>query len=210
VNIKTFHPFLNLMKNREKTWVTHYDLQIFKMTNMKFEIIEHETNALLYSSKDNHRGNKVFKNVVDYLDDLEQKTSKKLVKPLRSSLWGVLTQKNKKFHRVKKSETFDIGEVHVESLQYSKDLTIVETVDKHNVFYSSWARCGVFLTGYCRLQMMKTLLKCANLDDIIYINCDGFTSTAKQEHLPISNKKGDFKLVKSGPCKVGKNIITFD
>ena len=190
------------------SWYTHHDLNIAKLLNMKIVLIENETKALLYESKNCIRGNKCFENVIDYIDKLEKnKNISKYMKTIRTSLFGVLTSKNKKYNIIKHDEQIECSDFLLESIVDSQKSTVVETIDKNNIFKYSWARCGIFLTAYCRIKMIQVLLKC-NLDDIIQINTDGFISKTIIKDLKISKDMGDWKIKHTGDCIVqNKNIV---
>ena len=191
------------------SWYTQHDLNAAKELKIKINIEENVTNALLYHSKDCLRGNKTFETYINYIDNLEKKNvdSKKYLKPIRNALWGCLTEKNKKIHIVTQSETFDLSDYHLESIVDNENSTVIKTIDKHEIFKYSWARCGIFLTSYCRLHMIKILLKC-NIDDIVYINTDGFVSKSEIVELKISNNMGDFKIKQKGFCIVkNKSVV---
>ena len=192
----------------KKSWYTHHDLNIAKLLNMKIVLVEHETNALLYASKNCIRGNKCFENVIDYIDKLEKNQSiSKYMKPIRTALFGVTTAKNKKYNIVKHDEKIECSDFLLESIVDSEKSTVVETIDKNNIFKYSWARCGVFLTAYCRLKMIQILLKC-NLDDIIQINTDGFISKTIIKDLKITKDMGDWKIKHTGDCIIkNSNVV---
>jgi hypothetical protein len=205
VTIKTHHKLWNMKK---QGWFTHYDLQIAKLLNMTFSINENRTNAVNYASKDCLRGNKTFEAFVSYFTDLEKKTSKEYVKPIRNSLWGFFSKKNKVIKRFKKGEYIDIDNYDVKSLVNGKSTTTIEMADITDIFKFPWARCSIFLTAYCRLQMIKTLLQ-LDMNDIVCVNTDGFVSKKKQPHLPISDEIGEWKVKQYGNCKVinSNNVI---
>ena len=190
------------------SWYTHHDLNIAKLLNMKIVLVENETNALLYESKNCIRGNKAFENVIDYIDKLEKnKNISKYMKPIRTSLFGVMTSKNKKFNIVKHNEKIECSDFLLESIVDSEKATTIQTIDKNNIFKYSWARCGVFLTAYCRLKMIQILLKC-NLDDIVQINTDGFISKTIIKDLKISKDMGDWKIKHTGDCTIqDSNVV---
>jgi hypothetical protein len=199
-NVHKFWP-----KGKKSDWYTHYDLNIAKLLGMTYTIVEDETNALLYHPKDCLRGNKVFKTFMEYFDKLGQQDEeiRKMVKPIRNSLWGFFARKNVNYKLLKKGDTFDYSDHFIESMvNETNGSTRLETVEKTNIFKYGYARFSVFLTGYCRYQMILILLKCKNMDDIVCINTDGFISKSTQAHLPLSDKMGDFKIKQSGDCTV--------
>ncbi len=194
----------------KKSWYTHHDLNIAKLLYMTIVLVENETNALLYESKNCIRGNKAFENVIDYIDKLEKnKNTSKYMKPIRTALSGVLASKNKKYHIVKHDEQIECSDFLLESIVDSEKSTTIQTIDKNNIFKYSWARCTVFLTAYCRLQMIKILLNC-DLDDIIQINTDGFISKTIIKDLKISKDMGDWKIKHTGDCTIqDSNVVTW-
>lgn len=207
VTVNTHHKFWNMKK---QGWFTHFDLEIAKLLNMKVSINEHKTNAILYASKDCLRGNKTFEEFVDYFTDLEKKTSKDYVKPIRNSLWGFFSKKNKVIKRFKKGDSIDIDNYDIKSMVNGNNTTTIEMTDNTDIFKFPWARCSIFLTAYCRLQMMRIILNCKNIDDIVCINTDGFVSKTQQSQLVISDEIGDWKIKQSGDCKViNSNTVIF-
>lgn len=205
--IKTHH---KLWTKKKFGWFTHYDLQIAKMLKLEFALVENKTNAALYSSADCIRGNKAFSEFVEYFTDLEKKTSKAYVKPIRNSLWGFLSSKNKKYVRVKKGDSIDIDGFDIKCMINDESVSKLEVADKVDIFKYPWARCSIFLTAYCRLQMMKILFECDNIDNIVQINTDGFISTTTQANLKLSNDIGDWKIKQFGDCTVNaSNKVNF-
>ncbi len=190
-------------------WYTHYHLKAFRLLGMTFKIKEGETNALLYGSAGCHHGDKVFKPYIDFLDDLEKnkKVSKEYIKPLMNQIHGFMSSKNKKFHRLKKTDVLDIDDLHLESIVNYDGITIAETTDKVNIFKFPWARVSPFLTAYAQLKMIEVLVK-QNPDDIVYINTDGFISKTKP-NLIYSEHMGDFKIPHVGDCTIGTRTVVF-
>jgi hypothetical protein len=207
VTIKTHHKLWNMKK---QGWFTHFDLQIAKMLHMDFSINEHQTNAVLYPSSDCIRGNKAFDEFVTYYTDLENKTSKDYVKPIRNSLWGFFSKKNKVIKRFKKGDFIDIDNYDIKAMINGNNTTTIEMTDNTDIFKFPWARCSIFLTAYCRFQMMKFILDCKNLDDIVAINTDGFVSKTQQNQLVVNDSIGFWKIKQRGNCKViNSNTIIF-
>lgn len=206
VLIKTHH---ELWRMKNKGWFTHYDLQIAKMLNIKFELNENKTNVLLYSSKDCIRGNKAFSEFVEYFTNLENSTNKDYVKPIRNALWGYLSSNNATRKRVKNSENIDVDGYLIKEFQSGKNTSTIKMVNKTDIFKYPWARCSIFLTAYCRFQMMKIILDCDKIENIVCINTDGFVSKTKQD-LKISNEIGDFKIKQYGNCTINdSNHVVF-
>jgi len=181
-----------------------------KLLNIEYKIKQNVTNALLYYANDCLRGNKTFQPFVKYMTDLENVTGKEYIKPIRNALWGFMSLKNKNVIRLKGSDTIDVSDLFVDNIVNNKNVTVVKTVETSNIFKYSWARCSIFLTAYCRFQMIKIILQCPNLDDIILINTDGFISKTIQPHLVISPNIGDFKLKTQGGCIIhNSNNVVF-
>jgi hypothetical protein len=83
-----------------------------------------------------------------------------------------------------------------------------EVVKKNNVFKYNFARV-CFITSFCRLKMLETILECG-LDNIAYINTDGFASLIEQPSLKISENNGDWSMKKYSKCVVNNsNSVIF-
>ena len=110
--------------------------------------------------------------------------------------------------RIPKSETIDLNEYHLNKVEFNENTTMVEVVKKNNVFKYNFARV-CFITSFCRLKMVETVLECG-LDNIAYINCDGFASLVEQSSLKVSDKMGDWKVKQYAKCVVNNsNSVVF-
>jgi hypothetical protein len=184
---------------KKASWFTHYDLTMAKLCKVKIEIVENKTNALMYGSSNCLRGNKVFTSFVTYFDDLKQQGFE--VKDISTSLWGYLSSHNITRERItKQNKEIDISDYHIEEYDYINDTAIVKLQDRVNIFKYPWARCSIFLTAYCRLQMMKILMTID--EEIVCVNTDGFITTKKVKNISFSSKIGDFKVKHQGDCDV--------
>ena len=205
------HP---LIKNRAAyQWVTHYDLQLFQLVGVKFELFEGETNTILYPERMN--GQKVFNNYFDFLNTIENKKAAKIYK---NTLWGALSEKN--YCKIQTSsrakDPVDISGMYVKYINTnveSKDnITIINYIDKAHVFkYPSWCRVGVFLTACARFNMMRIILKHFTLDNIYSIRTDGLVVNAVTDSFKplIGADIGQFKIVNSGKFTLKSGIVTF-
>jgi hypothetical protein len=130
------------------------------------------------------------------------------MKSLANSLWGSCCSKNKFIKRVPKTETIDLSEFHLNQVEFNENTTMVEVVKKNNVFKYNFARV-CFISSFCRLKMVETVLDCG-LDNIAYINTDGFASLVEQPSLKISDKMGEWKVKKYVKCVVNNsNSVVF-
>ena len=194
-------------------WLSHHDLKIAKMLGVSLKIDESGINFLNYDPKKCLSGFSVFKDYFDKCNEYVSKCKsndvlKKSMKSLMASLWGSCCSKKKIVKRIPKSETIDLNEYHLNKVEFNENTTMVEVVKKNNVFKYNFARV-CFITSFCRLKMVETVLECG-LDNIAYINCDGFASLVEQSSLKVSDKMGDWKVKQYAKCVVNNsNSVIF-
>jgi hypothetical protein len=195
-------------------WVTHHDIRVAKMLNVKLHIDENCINALLYDNESRISGKKVFG---DYFQKCSEwltatKGNEKMTKSIKSvmnAVWGCMCSKKKVSKRVPNTELIELEHHHLNYLNRHKDFTEVKLVEKNNVFKYAWARVSL-ITSYARYKMVETLLSFDSLDDIVYVNTDGIISTKEQPTLKVSDKVGDWSLDFHKNCKVKNgNIVIF-
>jgi hypothetical protein len=193
------HPFFSCVGLDKPEWVTHFDLTAAKLLGVKFNIVERQTNALLYPSKNCIKGNHSFGKLADFLYELKKKGED--VKDLLVCINGVFAQKLVKRHRLTGDDTADIDDEFIEELVETEKITTIKTTPrKGKIFKYSDARISPFLTAYVRLQMTRLLLK-QPLETVMSVNTDGWVSSIPRDDLKYTVEMGDFK-VHQGNCKV--------
>jgi hypothetical protein len=214
VVLETNHKFFNY-KIGKSAWFTHHDLKIAKMLKLKFSIDETCINTLIYDVKNCVSGYKAFRDYFDkcseWVENAEtQGVPKKIVKSLMNSLWGSMCSKKKVVKRVSKDEVIELDNHHLNRIEFNEITTMLELVQKTDVFKFSWARV-CFITSFCRYQMVKTILSFENINDVVYVNTDGFISKINQPTLKISDKIGDWSCDSYKKCKVlNGNSVLFE
>lgn len=215
VVVKSNHKLFNYRIGKT-LWFSHHDMKIAKMLGAKLEIVEHCINFLNYDPKKCLSGYQTFKDYFDKCQEWIEKAEsfgveKKDIKITMNSLWGGMCGKKKIVKRVCNKEvgTIDLNIYHLNEHIPLKDYTVVELVEKSNNFKYNWARLGTFITSFCRLKMVETILACG-LDNIVYINTDGFASVVEQPTLKVSEKMGDWSCDKYDGCVVyNSNCVKF-
>jgi len=178
-------------------WFSHYDLEIFKLLDIKVSMSSKDTNHLYYSSKTRLNGN-ILKDYVEKLYNMRGEVDEKYelnVKLFLSSIYGCLCEKNKKTQYGSKEHPVDTGDDFISEVQPTHKGITIETVDTRKIFKHDYARIS-FITAYCRLKMIQTLLKHCDLEKLVAVNTDGFATTEEIKTLTISPKIGDWKVKK--------------
>jgi len=213
VILESNHKLFNYKINKSM-WVTHHDIRVAKMLNVKLRIDENCINALLYDNESRISGKKTFG---DYFQKCSEwlessKGDEKMTKSIKSvanSLWGCLCSKKKVSKRVPNSELIELEHHHLNYLHRHKDFIEVKLVEKNNVFKYTWARVSL-ITSYARYKMVETLLSFQNIEDICYVNTDGLISTKEQPTLHVSDKIGDWSCKFYTKCHVKNgNVVIF-
>ncbi|HEY9705373.1 MAG TPA: hypothetical protein V6C58_23240, partial [Allocoleopsis sp.] len=180
------------------SWYNHFDLQVFKLLNIDFEIKETDNNHLFYSSEKRING-KIFKKYVDELYKIKcncPEEYKDDVKLFLSSIYGSMCKKNTNTQYATFQEPLDIENNLINSIEPTEKGAILETIDINNIFSTDYARVS-FITAYCRYKMIQILINnVKNFDNIIHLNTDGFTTKTEIKTLPISSEIGKFKVKK--------------
>jgi hypothetical protein len=210
--ITSTNPKLNkFFRFNRKNKYTHHDINCAKLLKFKVELIHDEqSNCLMYDSSARIQGHQVYGPTINYLYELKQKIP--ATKMIMSSLWGSHSQKNVKKVRQdnETTEIINLDENYkIETIEKYNDCCKVKMVGQKNIFKSSYGRLGTFLTSYCRLCIVKTMLEnVKNTDNIVKIHTDGWTVI--NEEIPkelLSNNIGKFKIEKQGNCII-ENVNT--
>lgn len=213
VILKSNHKLFNYKINKS-IWVTHHDLKVAKMLNVEYRIDENCINALLYEANTRVSGFTVFRDYFQKCGEwIEQADNfnvpKKSVKYVMNAVWGCMCAKKKVTKRVPIEEIIEIENHHLNHVEFNSNCTVVKLVDKKDVFKYNWARVS-FITAYARYKMIETLLSFESLDDIVYVNTDGFISLKEQPSLKVSDKMGDWSCKHYEGCEVKNgNTVSF-
>ena len=190
------HKFLKLKP--EMDWYTHYDLQAFKLLGLDIELSETKNNHLFYSANTRICG-RLLKPYVDELYQARMEVDEEYkgdIKMFLSTIYGSMCEKNKRKYFASSKNEIDIGDDFINFIQPSDNGVLLETTSSQKIFKNNYARVS-FITAYCRLQILKLIIKYVpNQDDIIMINTDGFATKTKIDNIPIGTKMGEFKVQK--------------
>lgn len=198
------HDYFSNFKTGIAQWVTQNDLRAAKVLEVKYEIIENQTNALLYESKQTVKGSHVFDKYCNFLYKL--KKSGEDVKDLTVSIWGVFATKNYKRYRVTGEETVDLAsDEQIDEIYENSDISMMKTVPiSGKIFKYSMARFTPFLTSYTRLKMIEVLVLQPK-DTVLMINTDGFISSIPRNDLTFSDEMGNWKKY-NGNCIIENSM----
>lgn len=217
INTKTYFPygvykckitsdseFINIEMQKNIRWHSHFILTIVKQSGGKVEMFKDGMNHIAYDTQ-RINGNIAFKSYADWAFKLRKEAKeeyKSESKLYTSSLWGILSAKNKKVKRFQKDELIDIDKYNFEQLIPCKNggYTVYYS-KKRKIFKTPYGRIGCFLVGYCRLKLFE-IAKKLNYE-IVMINTDGMILKGKTEipKLPtdmIGAEAGKFKIINHG------------
>lgn len=199
------------LEDQKYSWYTHYALTMYKRMGLKIDLcFDGHINHISYDSKSRITGEKVFKPYVDYMYNLRLEGAD--TKPFLNSLWGVLCSKNTKKVYVSGDDCIYVGDHFLNYVEHVNDnIDIIEMTDAVNVFKFPYARLGCFLTSYCQMKIIETIYNNVNnVQNVVYVNCDGFVALEEVKSLSISKKLGDWKLKTYDHCNITKTKINFD
>ena len=176
-----------LFKFNNSNYYTSIDIFNAKELKLNVELIKDDKPNFLYYTRDKLiTFGEVFNNYIDLLFPLKEKKVK-FSKAILNILWGALCEKDKIKTFItdsfKMEEDEDILEIYP---TINDDGHIIKTIKINNMYKTSYARLGTFLTSQARRHMAKLALP--HKDDIKRIQTDGFLITKS-----IHNKK-DVKL----------------
>ena len=202
----TNNEYNKFFRFNNKNYYTHYDLTLAKLLKFKITIIDNNgSNCIVYDKNKRIQASKMYGSTIKYLYKIKQETKDVYVKKIISSLWGAHCKKIKNKTYYKYGEEMNIDENILDIHKNEKGLKII--TNKHeNVFSNNYARVGTFLTSYCRLQMVKMMLKHFKIENIIRIHTD--SCTIINQEIPkvlLGTNIGYFKIEKNGQCNI-KNV----
>ena len=202
--------FKKIFSFSRNNFYTHYSLKLahkYKdIFNINMElIIDDKYNALIYDDENLVQSKEVFQTWFNFLSDLKQKFPKnKLIKHLMSSLWGHITQYNRKFFSDEDFADLDFSDITEDEKTEYKLLYIKRFVDETQEFgvksryemvpteqpyLNNLARIKPFLVSYCRSYVADLIMKENILDNVVRIHTDGI----------VLNKQHDFTHLKYYP-----------
>jgi hypothetical protein len=171
----------------------------FKVTMIQ----DGEANALIYGAKTRIQSKQLFNKLVQELQQLKKKTKIPFVKEMMSRLWGSLSENHKNVLIVRDEEQ-NIDDADILSIQTNKNhLRVKYRKYGDPIYIHNYARIAPFLTSYTNLkfsQFMRENIK--DTSKIYRINTDSFITDIDNEINNIGGELGQFKLEKSGNCKI--------
>jgi hypothetical protein len=162
-----------------------------------------EANALIYGAKTRIQSKQLFNKLVQELQHLKKTTKITFVKDMMSRIWGSLSENHKNVLIVKDEER-NIDNADILSIQTNKMYIRVKYRNYSDpVYVHNYGRLAPFLTSYTNLkfsQFMRENIK--DTSKIYRINTDSFITDIDNEINNIGGELGQFKLEKSGNCKI--------
>ena len=184
------------LENPTHNWYCYTDVKQAKVRGWHIELIcDGKPNFLFYDSAVRETGYYLFHGFVDKLFPLKKKNP--LAKLLLNMLWGILCEKQKKYHR---------EEVNFDSLEQLNNTMMLNdcVVERTKIYKLPHARIGVFLTSFARGRLADQIADIVN--SVWRIHTDSVLLSADKV-FKVSDKLGEWKLERSGEFVV-KNIGT--
>jgi hypothetical protein len=160
----------------KKNTYTHislsFALRYRQLYKFKFEIVDNPTNCYLYEKDAICKSSEIFGEWFHQLKMLKEKLPKnKVVKHISSSLWGFLTQFNRRFVTLDElMEMDDIDNYKIEKHNNDKSISLI---NKTKMYREDLARIKSFVTAYARDYMGRLIIDEKIHDNIIRIHTDG-------------------------------------
>jgi len=174
-----------------RRWFTKWDIDIFNMFDIEFNLLEEENNCIVYDTVDCDF------EWMENLNELKQNTDKEkeslkydMIKNLLSSFWGRLSQYETITDEEYEGETdleyyYKVGHRSSESLFIHPD-----KIYKYS--------CGIikpFVLAYGRLRVLTQIKKLEDKGyNIVYTHTDSILCNAKDKHFDIGCEIGQWKL----------------
>jgi hypothetical protein len=209
---KNFQKIFMFSKNNTYShYSVNFCLKYKKRFNINIEILnlDKETNCYIYDEKDVIKSSEIFGTWFNNLFAIKQEFPKnKLIKHLLSSVWGLLSQYNRKVIS-SYQEYHDLDTSHMESNKNTEYKTLKtheyfdeETYDMKMRFevvnvshpYKYNMRLKPFLTSYSRKMFAEFVINNCDLNDIIRVHTDSV----------VLRKEYDFTGLKSYPVPENK------
>jgi hypothetical protein len=165
-----------LFRFNQDNYYSSIDIMNAKELNLNVELIQDDKPNFLFYSRDKLiTFGEVFKTYVDLLFPLKE-NKVKMAKDILNILWGSLCEKDKRKKFIKDDfeidEDDDILEIYP---TINDDGHIVKTINRNNIYKTSFSRLCPFLTGQARRHMTKILLPYK--DEVQRVQTDGFLIT---------------------------------
>ena len=183
-----------LFRFNQNNYYTSNALKHAKFLKLEIEIIiDGDFNALLYPKELCMCSSEIFKDYVDYLYPLKEK-SIPYAKDILNRLWGALVQSNDRRIIINKNDTklteYELSDISIISIKPSrnKDEVIVYICDNDNYYKSGFARMKPFLLDKAKYWM--TTLVYDYKENIKRFHTDGYITDIKLD-VKTGNKLGD-------------------
>jgi hypothetical protein len=187
------------LENPKHNWYCYTDVKQAKVRGWKIELIcDGNPNFLFYDAAARETGFNLFRGYVAKLFPLKKKNP--LAKSLLQMLWGILCEKEKKYHR---------DEISFDSLEQLNNTMCIGDgfVERTKIYKLPHARIGVFLTSFARNRL------CDEIADVVETvwrsHTDSILTTSSKE-FKISAELGQWKLEREGQFivqSIGKKPI---
>jgi hypothetical protein len=220
--ISRVNPFI--FRPNDKNYYTHTDLNFAKELGYEMDLIEDGKPNFLSYEGCLMNGAKLFRPFTDYLFNLKQ-MGYKTAKVYINRLWGALCKKNlmaidtQKDNEIRENrEIIQFCPTEDNLIRTGKDLKI-DIANADSFFETGYARLKPFLLAKARYVTAQHVMK--NIDDIVYINTDGYILKAEPhpsvQYVRLKDKKtakmGDLILeAENQPCEVfhSNKVIGFE
>jgi hypothetical protein len=195
-----------LFRFNQKNFYTHSDIKTANLLGLEIVLIQDgKYNAIEWKDNERYKGSDIFTQYINDFYFLKEKyKDNPLPKRVLNSLWGLLSQKEKKNYYADGKEKLDIpDEDEIDDITpLPNNRTKITTTNKNKIFTSDWGRLGCFLTAFCRNKIAEFAYE--NREYIVRIHTDSLVSTKPMNHLKISNKIGDWKMKQINKAFIGK------
>jgi hypothetical protein len=198
-----------LFRFNKLDYYTHYDIYTAREMGLQIQLIDDDqANALLYDGKSRTMACSIFNGLIDLLYKLKQEKVT-YSKPLLSTLWGALCEKDNIIEILK--DTFEIpdGCKIIGGRPYG-NTNMLEYVRIGGYFKHNYARFAPFLTSAVRRKVATVAFPIK--ENVYRIHTDSIVTDLSLDKLNIktSNKLGEWKIENQGMCKIdGKNKPIF-
>lgn len=172
-------------------YYTHYDIKAARDYGYKITLIQDDNANLMYYPSDARVLTKtIFSDYITKFYDLKVKYKISTAKMFLNYLWGILSQKSKRYGPLKETSNSNLHISHI----IDKNKITVESFVSEKLFKYPYCRIAPFLTSYSR-HMTGQLIK-PYLKYVVKVNTDGFTLEGKH-NLKTGTNLGQLKKEKS-------------
>lgn len=175
-------------------WYTQYDINYIRKNHPEIKIsIDNEADFNNLCYKKSYCNFNKFNNIYNTFYNLYKNNNCKVAKTVANMVWGMCCSRDFTKHKLEENKPI-VFNPNSDNIKQKNTSYILKKYSIHNYFKFPYARVGPFLVSKGRATINEAIIKDFKINDIKYINTDGFISQTIPKNFKSSDKMGGLRL----------------